>query len=359
MTARIPPSRRALVAPAGLLVALGTAAAQEERPLNVCASVPSLGSIAGEVGGDRVSVTTFAKGGENPHFLDARPSFVKLLSTADLYLQQGMDLEAGWAPLLLRQCRRAQVQPGAPGFLDLSGVVEAREIPQGPVDRSHGDVHPLGNPHYMTDPLHGIAVARAIRDRLRELDPAKASGFDRRCAAFERTVCAALAGEKLAAEFPTDTIVKLARLHETGELGRFLERQGRLGDLGGWLAAMLPHRGIRAITDHSQWVYFGRRFGLELVGCLEPKPGIAPTTSHLGELVRDAPRQGVRLVITSPGFDPRSAEFVASRTGTRLLVLAPEVGAIEGVDTYVKMIDYDVRQVVSALQDARPAEGRR
>ena len=335
-----------------LLAAAGVAASaqSETGKLNVCATVPSLGDIVREVGGDQVVVTTFAKGTENAHFLDARPSFVKTLSTADLFIQQGMDLESGWAPVILQQCRRLQVQPGSPGFLDVSKVVERLEVPTSPVDRSFGDVHPFGNPHFMTDPLNGIAVARAIRDKLAELRPAARPAFESRCNAFEQKVCTALVGEKLSGQFSVDTIMKLARLNESGRLEAFLEQQGKSADLGGWLGAMLPFVGTKAISDHDQWVYFGHRFGIEFVGHLEPKPGISPTSSHLGELVRIVPERGVKLVITSPGFDPRSGEFVASKTGAKLLVLAHEVGAVEAARSYVEMIDYDVKQVVSALQ---------
>jgi ABC-type Zn uptake system ZnuABC Zn-binding protein ZnuA len=347
-----PAARLFFGAIASLMAAAGSAAAQSEKPLNVCATVPSLGGIAREVGGGEVSVTVFAKGSENPHFVDARPSFVKTLSTADVFLQQGMELEAGWAPVLLQQCRRAQVQPGAPGFLDVSSVVERLEVPTGPVDRSMGDVHPAGNPHYMTDPLNGIAVARLIRDRLSQLRPSAKAGFEGRCAEFERKVCAALVGEKLASQYPTDTVTKLARLAETGKLKEFLEKQGRLGELGGWLGALLPYAGTRAVSDHNSWVYFGRRFGIELVGYLEPKPGITPTTAHLGEIVKTVQERGVRLVIVSPGFDRRSGEFVASRTSARLLELAHEVGAEAGADSYVDMIDFDVEQILSALQQS-------
>jgi len=334
-----------------LAVAVVTASAQSESDkLNVCATVPSLGDIVQEVGGDLVAVTTFAKGTENAHFLDARPSFVKTLSTADLFIQQGMELEAGWAPVILQQCRRLQVQPGSPGFLDVSKAIERLEVPTSPIDRSFGDVHPLGNPHYMTDPLNGIAVARLVRDKLAELRPGSRSEFESRCCAFEKKVCTALAGEKLAGEFSVDTIMKLARLNESGQLKGFLEQQGKSADLGGWLGAMLPFVGTKAISDHGQWAYFGRRFGIEFVGCLEPKPGISPTSSHLGDLVRMVPEKGVKLVITSPGFDPRSGEFVASKTGAKRLVLAHEVGAVEAARSYVEMIDYDVKQVVAALQ---------
>ena len=338
---------------AGLLVPRKSARGEEPPPprerLVVCCTVRSLGSIAGEIGGDACEVTSFAKGAENPHFIDARPSFVKTLAGADLFIQQGLDLELGWAPVILQQSRNAKVQPGAPGFLDASTAITPLERPTGAVDRSMGDVHQAGNPHYMTDPLNGIAVARAIRDKLIDLRPDQRAGFEQRCAAFEKKVCVALVGEKLAGEYPTDTVMKLAQLNEGGKLQAFLEKQGKRADLGGWLGALLPFAGTKVISDHNQWVYFAHRFDLVMAGYLEPKPGITPTTSHLGELVKLIPEQGVKLVIASPGFDPKSGEFVASRTGIRFLVLAHEVGALEEAGSYLEMLDYDVKQIAAAL----------
>jgi ABC-type Zn uptake system ZnuABC Zn-binding protein ZnuA len=339
---------------AGLMVPRPSAKGEAPPPprdkLVVCCTVRSLGSIAEEIGGDACEVTSFAKGAENPHFIDARPSFVKTLAGADLFIQQGLELEVGWAPVILQQSRNAKVQPGAPGFLDASTVITPMERPTGAVDRSMGDVHQAGNPHYMTDPLNGILVARLVRDKLIELRPDARAGFEERCAEFEKRVCVALVGEKLAAQYPTDTVMKLAQLNESGKLQPFLEKQGKLADLGGWLGALLPFAGTKVISDHNQWVYFARRFDLEMAGYLEPKPGITPTTSHLGELVKLIPEQGVKLVFASPGFDPKSGEFVASKTGIKFLVLAHEVGALDTAGSYIEMLDYDVKQIASALQ---------
>lgn len=346
------PSRMSRGAFALAFCSLAFAAAADDAPprkLAVCCTVPSLGSIVQSVGGDLVEVTTFAKGSENPHFLDARPSHVKALAAADLFVQQGLELELGWAPVLLQQCRNAKVQLGQPGFLDASQAITPLGVPTTPVDRSHGDVHPFGNPHYLTDPLNGLAVARLVRDRLAQLEPAAAADLAQRCAAFERRLCVALVGEKLATDFPAETVVKLARLAEEGGLLPFLEQQGRAADLGGWLGVMAPFHGTVVVADHDQWAYFGRRFGLRFAGFLEPKPGIAPSTAHLAALIGAAPAAGVKAVLTAPGFDPKSARFVADKVGVPLLVLAHEVGATAEAGDYVAMIDHDVRTIVATL----------
>ena len=136
------------------------------KPLKVCATVPELGSLVREIGGNQVAVTVFAKGTENPHFVEAKPSLIKELSQADLYVQMGLELEVGWAPVLLQNASNGKVLQGARGYLDASTVINPMDIPSGTIDRSMGDVHPYGNPHYLTDPLNGLKVAALIRDKL-------------------------------------------------------------------------------------------------------------------------------------------------------------------------------------------------
>ena len=315
------------------------------RPIQVCATVPELGSLVREVGGDRVSVTVFAKGTEDPHFVEAKPSFIKALSQCDLYIQVGMDLEIGWAPVLLQNARNGAVLPGAPGFLDASKGISPLEIPTGPVDRSMGDVHPQGNPHYLLDPLNGLKVARLIRDKLSELRPNHKTYFDERYAAFSKRLGTALVGERLARKYDVE---KLALLSERGRLGAFLAGQGEEA-LGGWLGLMLPHYGSKAVDDHNMWPYFTRRFGIHVIGHLEPKPGVSPTTSHLRMLVDRMRVEGVKAVLAVPYYDPRHARFISEHTGARVVNLANQVGAREGADDYLRMFDYNIRQLVAAL----------
>ena len=318
------------------------------KPIHVCATVPDLGSLARAVGGDQVSVTVFAKGTEDPHFVEAKPSFIKALSQADLYIQVGMDLEIGWAPVLLQNARNGAALPGARGFLDASRVISPLEVPSGPVDRSMGDVHPLGNPHYLLDPLNGLKVARLIRDKLIELRPERKQYFEERYASFNQRLGAALVGVKLARKYDAE---KLARLFEHGKLEAFLKQQGEASLLGGWLRVMLPHYGAKAVADHNLWPYFARRFGISLIGFMEPKPGVPPTTKHLGTLTELMRAEGVKIVLTVSYYDPRHARFISEKTGARVVNLAHQVGAREGTDDdYLAMIDYNVRQLAAALE---------
>src|SRR5574337_722309 len=239
--------------------AVRTAYAQDTaKPISVCATVPDLGSLAREVGGDQVSVTVFAKGTEDAHFIEAKPSFIKTLSQCDLYLQVGMDLEIGWAPVLLQNARNGAVLPGGRGYIDASRAIMRLEVPIGPVDRSMGDVHPLGNPHYLLDPLNGLKVARLIRDRLVELQPDRGLYFERNFNNFNVRLATALVGETLAKKY---NVEKLALLYEHGKLAAFLKGQGEASLLGGWLGKMLPHFGTKVVADHNLWPYFARRFG--------------------------------------------------------------------------------------------------
>jgi ABC-type Zn uptake system ZnuABC Zn-binding protein ZnuA len=324
------------------LVAAPAAAA----PLAVDATLPDLGSIVREVGGDEVAVTVFAKGMEDPHFVEAKPSFIKSLSEADLLVLAGLDLEIGWLPALLRSARNPRVLPGGPGHLDASTAITALDVPAGAVDRSMGDVHPYGNPHYLTDPLNGLRVAALVRDRLAALRPERAADFAARYGAFRRRLGERLVGAELAAKYEFE---KLATLHEYGRLDDFLRAQGDETRLGGWLGALGPFHGTKAVDDHPTWSYFARRFGLDVVGHMEPKPGIPPTTRHLADLVALMRAAGVRLIIASAYYDPRHARFLAEQTRARVAPLANLVGARPGTDDYLAAADYNVRQLVAAL----------
>jgi ABC-type Zn uptake system ZnuABC Zn-binding protein ZnuA len=338
-----------VLALAGFVCSL-TQAQESGGPIQVAATVPELGSLAREVGGDQVAVTVFAKGSEDPHFVEPKPSLIKALSRADLYIQVGMDIEAGWAPVLLQNARNGKVLPGAPGHLDISTAITPLEVPTGPVDRSMGDVHSSGNPHYLLDPMNGLKAAQLIRDKLSELRPAKKQYFAERYDAFRQRLGRALVGDALARKYD---IERLALLQDQSRLGPYLKQQGDDKLLGGWLGAMLPHDATKVVDDHNVWPYFARRFGFEVIGHMEPLPGVPPTTKHLGELIERMRAEHVRVVMTLAYYDPRHARFVSERTGARVAPLAHQVGAREGTDDYLSMFDYNVRQLVAALGGGR------
>jgi ABC-type Zn uptake system ZnuABC Zn-binding protein ZnuA len=295
-----------------LLVVLSLIAplAARAEPLRVCATVPDLGDLVREIGGAEVEVTVFAKGVEDPHFVEARPSFIRALNRADLFIQVGLELDVGWAPVLLQNANNPRVQPGQPGFLDASRVIAPMDVPQGVVDRSMGDVHPGGNPHYLVDPRNGLKVADLIRDRLGELRPEQRAAFDARAAGFR------------------------SRLETARQAG---------------LDQLKPLAGTSAVADHNMWPYFADCYGIEVAAFLEPKPGMPPTTRHLQDVIALMKRDGVRLVLASPYYDPRHAKFVSAQTGARIVPLAHQVGSRPGADTYLEMIAYNVRQLAEAI----------
>jgi ABC-type Zn uptake system ZnuABC Zn-binding protein ZnuA len=333
-----------------LLTLAGINAQGASAPLKVAATVPELGSLVREVGGDQVEVTVFARGTEDPHFVEAKPSFVKVLSQADLFIQVGMENEMGWVPLLVQNAGNPNVLPGAKGFLEASTVITPLDVPTGKVDRSLGDVHAAGNPHFLTDPLNGLKVAALIRDKLLELRPDQRTSFEQRYQAFRQRLGVAMVGETLAKKYDFE---KLALLYEHSRLGDFLKQQGDDGKLGGWLGMMLPYYGTKVVADHNVWPYFARRFGITVVGFMEPKPGIPPTTKHLSALVNTMRGEQVKLVIGVPYYDSRHAQFISQNTGATVVHMAHQVGARAGTDDYISMIDYNVRSLVAALRGAR------
>lgn len=334
-----------------VLVGLVLTPVQAQSPssgamLNVVATVPELGSLVREIGGDHVEITVFAKGTEDAHFVEAKPSFVKILSRADVFIQIGMGMEIGWAPSLLQQARNRHLVPGAPGYINASTVIAPLQVASGAVDRSMGDVHPEGNPHYLLDPVQGLKVAQLIRDRLRELRPLHKAYFEARYATFHRHLGAGLVGEALATKYDVE---KLALLADHDKLDTFLASQGELGLLGGWLGRMQAYKGTRVVVDHNQWVYFTQRFGLAVTGLMEPKPGLPPTTQHLRALIQTMRTQDVKLILLGAYFDPRHAQFLAQHTTAKVVNMAHQVGARPQTDDYFRMMDYNIQQIQMAL----------
>ncbi len=321
-------------------------AESQNRPLNVVATVPELGSLAREIGGDQVEVMVIAKGTEDPHFVEARPSFIKAVNQADVFIQMGMEMEVGWAPVLLQQSRNPNVQPGRPGFIDTAKVISPLGVPVGTIDRSMGDVHAAGNPHYLLDPLRGLQVAQYIRDQFPTLRPAERAVFAQRYTDFRQRLGNRLVGAELAALYDFE---KLARLFAHGKLVAFLESQNQTHLLSGWLGVMAPFVGTKVVGDHDMWKYFAERFRLNVVGLMEPKPGVSPTTRHLKSLIEMMKAQNVSLILTGAYYDPRHARFLAQRSSGKVVQMAHQVDSRPGTSDYLSMIDYNINQFTTVL----------
>jgi len=338
--------------PLALLFASAIVPAQESEPLHVCATTPDLGALAREVGGDAVTVTVFTNGSEDPHFLEARPSMIRELNRADALIEVGLELEIGWLPLLVDNARNGKVLRGASGRIDASTVIPKLEVPATTVDRSSGDVHPGGNPHYGSDPLCGLRVAALLRDRFSDLRPESRERFAANYGSFRDRLCEAMVGNEVAKLYDHDA-EKLGVLFARGKLRDLLRAQGDLDQLGGWFHRMLPFHGAKVVADHNLWPYFADRFGLVVIGFFEPKPGIAPTTAHLERLIERMRAEQVRVVLSAPYFAPQHAEFVARATGAKIAPVAHQVGSRAGTDGYIAFVDHNVRVVAEALEAAQ------
>jgi zinc/manganese transport system substrate-binding protein len=301
-----------LVLAAALAAGLNSAA-PASAALKVVATTEDLGSIAREVGGDRVTVDAIARGYQDPHFVEAKPSFILKLHAADLLIAVGRELEIGWLPPLITQSRNPKVQPGAAGYLDASLTMKILEIPTGQITRAMGDVHPQGNPHYWLEPGNGRRMAQAIQAKLSELSPGDASYFAGRYADFDR------------------------------RLGEAEKR---------WDAMMAPYRGAKIVTYHRSWPNFVERFGLQVIGYVEPRPGIPPSPSHTLELIQEMKKQNVKVMLVEPYFDLKTPNAVARETGASVLVLAPSVGAEKEITDYFQLFDYDLTRLAAALKAA-------
>lgn len=286
-------------------------AAPADAAINVVATTEDLASIAREVGGDRIKVDAIAKGYQDPHFVEAKPSFILKLHAADLLIAVGREMEVGWLPPLVQQSRNAAIQPGAAGYLDASLNVRILEIPTGQITRAMGDVHPMGNPHYWLDPGNGRHIAQAIQEKLSALRPADAPYFAQRYADFDK---------------------------------RLAEAEKR------WDALMAPYKGLRVVTYHNSWPNFIDRFKLSVVGYVEPRPGIPPSPSHTLDLVQAMKRDGIKLILVEPYFDLKTPNAIARDTGAKVLVMTPSVGGVEQVKDFIGLFDYDLGLLVDAIK---------
>jgi zinc/manganese transport system substrate-binding protein len=294
-----------------LAVALLVAPATAVAAVQIVTTTEDLASLAREVGGDRVAVTSLAKGYQDPHFVEPKPSFILAVSRANLLIVVGRELEIGWLPTLLKSSRNSRVQPGAPGYLDTSLGVKILEIPTGQITRAMGDVHPQGNPHYWLDPANGRRMAASIRDRLIALDAAGQAVYQQRYADFDK---------------------------------RLAEAEAR------WDAAMAPFRGTKLVTYHRSWPNLMERWGLVVMGYIEPKPGIPPAPSHTLDLINAMRAQNVKVIVVEPYFGRKTPDTVAAQVGGQVLELAPSVGAEKTVTTYIGLFDYNVGRLQAALK---------
>jgi zinc/manganese transport system substrate-binding protein len=294
-------------------VLVAPVAAHAQAKVNVITTTEDLASIAREVGGDHVTVEALARGYQDPHFVEAKPSFILKLQKADVLVLVGRELEIGWLPPLLQQSRNSKIQQGAPGYVDASLQATILEVPTGQVTRAMGDVHPLGNPHYWMDPENGKRVGKEIADKLSELRPNDKAFYQQKLADFTSRLDAA-------------------------------EKR--------WLAQMAPYKGTKVVTYHRSFPNFAERFGLDIVGYVEPKPGIPPSPQHTLDLINEMKRQNVKVMLIEPYFDLKTPNAIGRDTGAEVLVMPPSVGGVKEITDYFALFDYDIKLLTDAIKKA-------
>ncbi|MGC3999596.1 MAG: metal ABC transporter substrate-binding protein [Anaeromyxobacter sp.] len=300
------------LAAAALLAALALAVpSRAAAALRVVTTTEGLASLARAVGGDRVSVESLSKGVQDPHFVDANPMLAVKLRNAELLVDIGLDLEIGWLPPLVTQSRNGEIQPGGKRRLTAAQAIQVLDVPTGPVDRSSGDLHPAGNPHYLDDPRRGLEVAAALAQKLSQLDPGGAAAYQANLAAFRKALQA---------------------------------------DQARWGAALAAVRGKAIYSQHRTLTYFLDWSGLVSAGELEPRPGTPPPPSHLAELVQLAQQKGVKAIVVENYYDTRSSEVVARHSGAKVVQIPGDVGGEPGITDYPKYLDALVTRITGALR---------
>lgn len=297
------------VAALAAVVAVVLGAQPAAAAVRVVTTTTDLAAIAREIGGERVDVESIAAGFQDPHFVDAKPSLLLKLQRADLFVQVGLDLEIGWVPTLLGNARNAGILRGAPGFVDASEGVAPLQIPVA-ADRSGGDIHPFGNPHYWLDPQNGHLIAANIGAGLARVDPTGSAFYDERRKAFDAKLDAAVAR---------------------------------------WRELARPLAGLPVVAYHNSWPYFEQRFGFRVIGFVEPKPGISPSGRYVAELAESMKRDGVGLILMSTFYNQKTANLVAKLSGARIVTLANSVEGFPEVATYFDLFEINLSRLLAAV----------
>ena len=304
--------RRLAVLTLTLCIVLGAAIPPSHAAdkVRVVATTTDLKALTEAVGGDLVEVDALARGNQNPHDLEVRPSLMVKVRRADLIVLNGLELDQ-WAEAVIGGANNPKLVPGAPGRVDASEGLLVLEVPSTRVDRSMGDIHPVGNPHYSCDPGMIPAVTANILNGLARVAPQGRPAFERNREAF---------------------------------LARLAQAQSR------WTATMARFRSAKVVVDHALWAYFLARFGLVQAASLEERPGIPATPAHIAKVIQLMKEERIKVILTVPWGDAKLAARVAEEAGARVVPLAPAVGGVKSATGYLETVDYNVTAVAQALQ---------
>lgn len=284
--------------------------------MRVLTTTQDLAALAEEIGGNQVAVDFIAKGYQDPHFVEPKPSYLLKMKKADLFIEVGLELEVAWAPALLTNARNPKILPGNTGFLDASEGCEILQISSGPVDRSMGDIHPFGNPHYWLSPANGRVIAANIAKKLYNLDPDNEAAYRQNLAAFN------------------------AKLDQK-------EKE--------WRELASELKGISVITYHNSWPNFAQSFGLSVANFIEIRPGVPPSPAHVERLIRQMRAEKIPLILIEPYFDSKLPQKIARDTGSNLIVVSPSVGSKKEIKNYFDLFDHNLKM----LKESAAKSGKR
>jgi len=336
---------------AALLVAdlLAPLSLPAQDRLHIVTTLPTYTAIAHELTGDLADVESIARGDEDPHFVNPRPSFAAKVQSADVFVATGLDLEL-WAPAVLNRANNSRVIEGGPGNVVAYSGITLLDVPQ-TTSRASGDVHAFGNPHIHTDPINAIIIARNILRTLKNVDPANAATYTTNAQAFEDRVLRRLYGDQLVDILGPDVLFQLARDYKFWEFARAQSYQGKpLTDyIGGWLAEAAPFRDRKIACYHKNWAYFSARFKVECAIYVEPQPGIPPTPSHITEVINLMRAESIPVIFAANYFSHAQVERVASRTNAGAVIVPEHVAGAEGIDTYFDLVDNWVSSLATAF----------
>lgn len=341
--------RIALVLSSAFFVSAATA-----QQVKVCVSSTDVGAIVQAVGGDAVTVTGFVKGPDDPHVVHATRRMIESLASADLLVIVGNGLEEGWLPDMLAQARKPELKPGGKHHLDLSENLRTIVGPEG--RGVPGSFHPEDNPHFLVDAVEAVKAAAAVADRLADLSPSQAQVFESNYRKFAAAVMTEMLGGDLASLHSAEEFEEIAIAIELGKLAEHLEEKGNSDvKLGGQLAKFEAFRDTPVVGDHDMWPYFARRYGIRVLGYLEPEPGLPPTTSHLQGVIKKMKERNAGVILTVPYFDPRHAKFVSGATGSVAVPMAHCPQSRPGTDSYLEMLRYNAQVLFQALESSAGA----
>lgn len=320
--------------------------AGQGRPIHVVTTLNYLKYVTLQVGGDKVSVTALSNPRQDPHYVTPTPRMNQIANNADLFIENGLNLDL-WAKNVLDASGNPKIQPGNPGHLVASLNVPVKELPI-EVSRAWGDIHPQGNPHIWLDPLNIKVIAENITGRLSVLDPANGDYYRKRLEAFKARIDAEMFGEALLRAVGPRAGDILSRRAMNDELDSWLKSKGFSAQLGGWMKKAATLRGKKIVTYHKTYVYFAARFGLQIVGEIEDKPGIPPPPQRRDAVVEMIRRENVNVILNDNFYSRDAADYVANKTGAKVVVTYIDVGASDEVDTYEKLITNLIEQIAAA-----------